>query len=269
MKDVKYIVLDDEPIAADYLAELIRENDSDADITIKSNPVDAIEIALSEKFDVCFLDVQMPSLNGVEFAARVKEIYPKTNFIFVTGYSDFMGKAFKLDASDYIMKPATSDQVKHAIENLRYLPESKNFDKDSDGAHTRHIQIICFGNFDILVDHTPVKFKFDKTKELLAFLVHRHGARCSNNEIMVTLWEDEGHGSYFRMLKKDLIDTLTLIGCDDLIYIERGNMSLAHLDCINCDYFEWINDRNKNLYKGEYMSQYSWGEDMKPFFEKL
>ena len=265
---MKYIVLDDEPIAADYLSELIRENDPCADITIETNPAHAIEIALSEKFDVCFLDIQMPSLNGVEFAARVKEVYPKTNFIFVTGYSDFMGNAFKLDASDYILKPASSSQVKHAIENLRYSPKAESLDKNSDEYCDRQIKIICFGNFDILVDYKPVKFKFDKTKELLAFLVHKHGARCSNNEIMVTLWEDEGHGSYFRMLKKDLVDTLTLIGCDDLIYIERGSMSLAHLDCIDCDYFEWIKDRSKSLYNGEYMSQYSWGEDMKPFFEK-
>lgn len=266
---MKYIVLDDEPIAADYLAELIRENDPDANITIKSNPVDAIEVALSERFDVCFLDIQMPSLNGVDFAARVKEVYPKTNFVFVTGYFDFMGNAFKLDASDYIMKPATSDQVKHAIENLRYLPENDTSNRDVNGFTSPYIKIICFGNFDILVDRKPVKFKFDKTKELLAFLVHRHGARCTNNEIMVTLWEDEGHGSYFRMLKKDLVDSLTKIGCNDLIYIERGSMSLSHLENISCDYFEWIDDRNKNLYKGEYMSQYSWGEDMKPFFEKL
>lgn len=259
---MKYIVLDDEPIASAYLAELIRENDDEADITIMSNPIEAVSIALSEKFDVCFLDMQMPSLNGVEFAKRVKEAHPRTNFIFVTGYSDFMGSAFRLDASDYIMKPATSEQVRHAIENLRYLPENKILGEATGEDKARDIKIICFGNFDILAFGKPIKFKFDKTKELLAFLVHRHGARCSNNEIMVTLWEDEGHGSYFRMLKKDLIDTFSTLGCDDLIYVERGSMSLTNLDCIRCDYFEWLEGKTTNSYKGEYMSQYSWAEEM-------
>lgn len=266
---MKYIVLDDEPIASAYLAELIRENDDEADITIMSNPIEAVSIALSEKFDVCFLDIQMPSLNGVDFAKRVKEAHPKTNFIFVTGYSDFMGSAFRLDASDYIMKPATSEQVKHAIENLRYLPENKILSEASGEDKALDIKIICFGNFDILAFGKPIKFKFDKTKELLAFLVHRHGARCSNNEIMVALWEDEGHGSYFRMLKKDLIDTFSTLGCDDLIYVERGSMSLANLDYISCDYFEWLEGKSTNSYKGEYMSQYSWAEEMKQWLEKI
>ena len=84
---MKYIVLDDEIIAADYLAELIKENDNNASVTVLNNPVKALEISFKEKFDVCFIDIQMPGLNGIEFAGELKKVYPKTNFIFVTGYS--------------------------------------------------------------------------------------------------------------------------------------------------------------------------------------
>ena len=261
---MKYIVLDDEPIAADYLAELIQENDPQAEVIKKYNPLEALEIAKKEKFDVCFIDIQMPGLNGVDFAKELKAIYPRSNFIFVTGYDDYMANAFQLDASDYIMKPASSDQIRHAIENLRYLPdkEERNLGK--------RIKITCFGNFDILIDGNPVKFKFDKTKELLAFLVHRRGVRCSNKEIMVNLWEDEGHDSYFRMLKKDLRDCLEELACGDVIYTERGHMSLAQLDEIDCDYFKWLEDKEegRKLYHGEYMAQYSWAEEVNSLLEQ-
>ncbi len=263
MRDVKYIVLDDEIFAANYIAELILENDEEAEVTVKNNPVEALEVALTEKFDVCFIDIQMPGLNGVDFAAKLKAKYPRTNFVFITGYSDFMGDAFQLDASDYIMKPASSEQVKHAIENLRYSVSNKEVSQEDDRAKV-NIKIICFGNFDVLIDNIPVKFKFDKTKELLAFLVHRRGARCSTKEIMVALWEDEGHDSYFRMLRKDLRDSLSNLKCGDIIYSERGSMSLAHLECIECDYFEWSENKEElmDLYQGEYMAQYSWAEEM-------
>lgn len=262
---MKYIVLDDEIIAADYLAELIKENDNNASVTVLNNPVKALEISFKEKFDVCFIDIQMPGLNGIEFAGELKKVYPKTNFIFVTGYSDYMGNAFDLDASGYIMKPANSRQVKHAIENLRY---SSNINDDKESTHK--IKVICFGNFDVLIDDEPVKFKFDKTKELMAFLVHKKGARCSNREVMATLWEDDGHDSYYRMLKKDLQDSLGKLKCGEIIHSERGNIGLTHLECIECDYFTWIKNRKEGskLYHGEYMAQYSWAEEINALIER-
>ena len=261
---MKYIVLDDEPLAADYLADLIKENDPKAEVTVETNPLKGLELSKRENFHVCFIDIQMPGLNGVDFAKELKKVYPKTNFIFVTGYDDYMGNAFALDASDYIMKPASSAQVGHAIENLRYLPQGEEQDRE------KRVKITCFGNFDILVDEKPVKFKFEKTKELLAFLVHRRGARASNREIMANLWEDDGHDSYFRMLKKDLRDCLQDLDCEDLIYTERGYISLARLDWIQCDYFHWLEDKEEGskYYYGEYMAQYSWAEEVNSLLEQ-
>ena len=105
---MKYIVLDDEPLAANYLADLIRENDPKAEVTVETNPLKGLDLAKREEFHVYFIDIQMPGLNGVDFAKELKKIYPRSNFIFVTGYDDYMKNAFALDASDYLMKPASS-----------------------------------------------------------------------------------------------------------------------------------------------------------------
>ena len=260
---MKYLVLDDEVLAAEYLAALIREIDEKAEVVAVNNPIKALEL-VKEQFHVCFIDIQMPGLNGVEFADELKKLYPKTNFIFVTGYSNYMGEAFRLDASDYIMKPANVEQIHHALENLRYsaaesLPEEEK----------QRIQITCFGNFDILIDGNPVKFKFEKTKELLAYLVHRKGARCTSKEVIANLWEDEGHDSYYRMLKKDLQDVLNKLGCGKIIYSERGQIGLSNLECIQCDYFKWGEnpEEGRKLYHGEYMAQYSWGQEVNAFLD--
>lgn len=262
-KDVKYLVLDDEILAGEYLATLIKEVDERADVTTVSNPIKALEL-IKETFDVCFIDIQMPGLNGIEFANELKKIYPKINIIFVTGYSNYMGEAFRLDASDYIMKPANVEQIHHALENLRYsVSEATSLEEE------KRIQITCFGNFEVLIDGNPVKFKFEKTKELLAYLVHRKGARCSSKEVIANLWEDDGHDSYYRMLKKDLQDVLNNLGCGEIIYSERGKIGLSNLQCIQCDYFKWLEnvEEGRKLYHGEYMAQYSWGSETNAFLD--
>lgn len=264
VNDVKYLVLDDEIIAAEYIGALIYEIDKKAEVVVVNNSIQALEIATEKKFDVCFIDIQMPGINGIEFAEKLKKIYHKTNFIFITGYLDYMGEAFKLDASDYIVKPANVSQIRHALENLRYSIQENEIKKTLP-----NIKITCFGNFEVFVDGKPVKFKFDKTKELLAYLIHKKGARCSSKEIIANLWEEDGHDSYYRMLKKDLQDVFKKLGCEEIIYSERGQIGMAHLDYIECDYFRWIEDKieGQKLYHGEYMAQYSWAEEINALIE--
>ena len=261
---VKYLVLDDEIIAAEYIGTLIHEIDEKAELVVLNNSIQALDIATREQFDVCFIDIQMPGINGVKFAEKLKKIYHRTNFIFVTGYLDYMGEAFKLDASDYIVKPANVSQIRHALENLRYSIQEKKTEKNIP-----NIKITCFGNFEVFIDGKPLKFKFEKTKELLAYLIHKKGARCTSKEIIATLWEEDGHDSYYRMLKKDLQDVFKKLGCQEMIYSERGQIGMAHLNLVDCDYFKWLKNRSEGqkLYHGEYMAQYSWAEEINALIE--
>ena len=117
------------------------------------------------------------------------------------------------------------------------------------------------GNFEVFVDEQPVKFRYDKTKELLAYLVDRTGALCTNGEIMAVLWSDEKHSEYLRSLKKDLIDTFTVAGCGDVISKQWGKIGIVR-EIVDCDYYDWLDSKISavNLYRGEYMTQYSWCE---------
>ena len=50
------------------------------------------------------------------------------------------------------------------------------------------VRFQTFGNFEVFIDGQPVKFKYNMTKEMLAYLVDRNRALCTNNEIMAVLW---------------------------------------------------------------------------------
>ena len=246
------LALDDEKIALEGLVSAIEEAEPSAAVFSFRKPAEALEFCRKTPCEVAFLDIQMRGLSGVELAKEIKIINPEINIIFATGYTDYRGEAFELHASGYLVKPVTPEKVRRELDNLRrpVQPERKN-----------RVRFQTFGNFEVFVDEQPVKFRYDKTKELLAYLVDRTGALCTNGEIMAVLWSDETHSEYLRSLKKDLIDTFMLAGCGDVISKQWGKIGIVR-EMVDCDYYDWLDSKISavNLYRGEYMTQYSWGE---------
>ena len=75
-------------------------------------------------------------------------------------------EALDMHASGYILKPITAQKIRKELENLRFpvKPERRN-----------RVYFQTFGNFEVFIDEQPVKFKYDLTKEMLAYLVDRKG----------------------------------------------------------------------------------------------
>ncbi len=71
-------------------------------------------------FDVLFVDIKMPGMDGIELLERVKEEYPDTIVIIITAYGSIESaiKAMKIGASDYLLKPFKPDQLSLALEKV-------------------------------------------------------------------------------------------------------------------------------------------------------
>ena len=245
------IAVDDERIALENLTDSIRQVSPAAQIHPFRYPEDTLAFAKENYVDVAFLDVEMVGMNGVELAERLKLLHPDINIIFSTGYGHYRDVAFDLHASGYLTKPITPEKVKKELENLRRPVRNP-----------KRIRIHAFGNFEVYLDGTPINFKYSKTKEMLAYLVDRKGALCTNGEIMAILFEDDnGHEAYFRSLRKDLTDVLEAAGCGEILSQQRGRIGIVP-DLVDCDYFNWCDGHRSagNMFHGEYMNQYSWGE---------
>ena len=245
------IAVDDERLALENLVEAIAHASADAKIHRFRYPEDALAFAGENRVDVAFLDVEMVGMNGVELAEGLKLYHPDINIIFSTGYGHYRDAAFDLHASGYLTKPITPEKVKKELENLRRPVRNP-----------KRIRIRAFGNFEVYLDGSPISFKYSKTKELLAYLVDRKGALCSNGEIMAILFEDDnGHEAYFRSLRKDLSDILEAAGCGEILSQQRGRIGIFP-ERVECDYYNWCSGKRAgiNAFQGEYMTQYSWGE---------
>lgn len=123
---INCIVVDDEPLALDLLADDISKVDF---LCLKKkckNAAEASVILESEKIDLMFLDVQMPGLNGVQFLKTLKN--PPV-VIFATAYSKYAVEGFNLEVLDYLLKPIPFNRfLKACTKALEYI-EFKNHSK--------------------------------------------------------------------------------------------------------------------------------------------
>ena len=249
---VKVLVVDDEKVIREGAVRVIEQCLPGAEIVQCESPEGAISETENRKFDIAFLDIQMPGMTGVELAKRIKKISPDTNIIFSTAYTEYAGEAFQVHASGYITKPLTVEKVSLELENLRHPIE------DDD----RGLRVQAFGNFEVFYNGEPLRFKYTKTKELLAYLVDRNCAVVDIGEIRSTLWDDdEDRSSYIKQLRQELVDTLKSVGANDAVVIMRGGIGILPSK-VKCDFFDYLAGEPKgiNSYHGEYMQQYSWAE---------
>ena len=245
------VAVDDERFALENLTDSIRQVSPNAQIHGFRYPEDVLDFAKENYVDVAFLDVEMVDMNGVELAERLKFYLPDINIVFATGYGHYRDAAFDLHASGYLTKPITPEKVKKELDNLRRPVRNP-----------KRVRIRAFGNFEVYLDGSPINFKYNKTKEMLAYLVDRKGALCTNGEIMSVLFEDDnGHEAYFRSLRKDLTDVLENAGCGEILNQQRGRIGIVPSQ-VECDYFQWCDGHRAagNAFHGEYMTQYSWSE---------
>jgi DNA-binding LytR/AlgR family response regulator len=100
-------IVDDEPLALGLLERYVDKTEF-LELKGKCNSAfEAIKILNNNKIDVLFLDIQMPDINGLEFA---KVIDPKIKIVFTTAFDQYAIDGYKVNALDYLLKPISYDE---------------------------------------------------------------------------------------------------------------------------------------------------------------
>lgn len=249
------LAVDDEEDALALITGAIKLNMPDASLHPFGSPADALEFARRNQPDIAFLDISMPGMTGLELARKLKEINPKVNIIFATAYSEYMGEAFAIHASGYLMKPITSKAVKRELDNLRAPVDTTRMP----------VFIRTFGNFEIFINGEPVSFSRKPAKEVLAYLVNREGASVSKKELCLALFDDPEYThrsmDYLAKIIKDMGKTLEAAGAGNIVSIDRKEC-YVHPENYVCDAAEYLkgNPEYINRFKGEYMTQFEWAQ---------
>ncbi|MBD8388415.1 LytTR family DNA-binding domain-containing protein [Dysgonomonas sp. BGC7] len=109
---MKCIIVDDEPIAREGIRLLVDEIPQLELLKSFNNAESAAEFIKDITVDLIFLDINMPGINGIEFAHSI----PKhTLIIFTTAYSQYALDSYEVDAIDYLVKPIDSIKFRKAV----------------------------------------------------------------------------------------------------------------------------------------------------------
>lgn len=252
---MRAIAVDDDKLSLEILTVQLENIQVFDEVISFDNSNDALEWLKTNDVDAAFLDIIMDDMNGIELARNIRNLKKPCHIIFVSSSTDYAMEAYRVHADAYMTKPINKEAV---LEELKYIPGLKK--------ESKPLRIKCFGNFEAFdQNNTPLKFKYKKTKEMLAYLIMRNGSTCNLKEIAAVLYEDKNDSpslqSQMRNLVSDLNKSLKSIDASDALYREKADIAIVP-EYIECDYYKFNDGVNQAIkqYKGEFMSQYDWAE---------
>jgi two-component system, LytTR family, response regulator LytT len=119
------VIVDDEQLARDELAYLLKNADDVNVVAQGKNGLEAVNLIKEHAPDLVFLDVQMPGLDGFGVIKKLldKKI-PLPKIVFATAFDQYAVKAFEVNAVDYLLKPFDKKRVAQAIQRARAQQEA-------------------------------------------------------------------------------------------------------------------------------------------------
>jgi len=120
---VRLLIADDEMIEREVLYKTLRENLGDrCTIFQAENGREALEIYQKEKIQIAVLDIEMPGINGIEAAERIREQDKECCIIFLTAFDEFAyaKKAITVRAMDYLLKPYDEQELMLVLEEAMH-----------------------------------------------------------------------------------------------------------------------------------------------------
>jgi len=116
------LIADDEPLLRTSLARMLADAWPELEIVAQArNGREAVEQFESLKPDICFLDVRMPGVSGVEAARAIGR---RARLVFVTAYDQYAVEAFEHEAIDYLVKPVEPARLADTVARLRVRLDS-------------------------------------------------------------------------------------------------------------------------------------------------
>lgn len=115
---LKALIVDDEYSARQELRYALSEFDNVEIVGEATNAQEALTLIKALDYQILFLDISMPGMNGLELAMTIQELPRRPYIIFITAYDEYAVKAFDVDAVDYLLKPVEFTRLKRAVQRV-------------------------------------------------------------------------------------------------------------------------------------------------------
>jgi two-component system response regulator LytT len=180
------VIVDDEQLACDELAYLLRDFPEVEVVATGRNGLEAVQLIQKAEPDLVFLDVHMAGQDGVAVVKQLRDSGMELpHFIFVTAYDQYAVEAFRLEAMDYLLKPVdklrlaeTIDRARRSAQDKKAAPAADTPAASGPPAHRTKL-LIRNANRNFIVDAQDVIY-----------------ATIDNGMITLVAANMEGHSNY-------------------------------------------------------------------------
>lgn len=253
------VIVDDELSSLCLLMEELCDLSDFRATFFHKDPLSLLSYLDSHEVDVAFLDIQMPLIDGFEFAQKLIRKKSDIKIVFVTGYAYEKAKIFAKT------HPNVVATIEKPVSKQDFLKVLNVFDDPF-----KKIYISTFGAFDVFYNQKPIVFYSKKSKELLAFLIDREGKNVTMGETLSNLWPDvplEKAKILYRDAVWKLRKALRENGLESLVVFDRASLRVKK--DIACDYFEALSEKKSEKFRGSYLSGYDWSIETENYLSSL
>ncbi len=123
---IKCIAIDDEPLALKKLVTYIKKIPYLDLVAECRSAIEAQQVIDQQQVDAIFLDINMPDLNGLDFAKSMQDHSKGPIMVFTTAYSEYAIEGYKANAVGYLLKPYSFDEFETAAQKVKDIMEIRH-----------------------------------------------------------------------------------------------------------------------------------------------
>ena len=220
------IVVDDEPLAREAIEILIDKTDNLSLIGSFNSPDAATKFMVDNSVDLIFLDIQMPGINGIEFA---KTIPQETLVIFTTAFSEFATDSYEVDAIDYLIKPVKLERFQKGVDKAQVYLKLLKVDYSDN-----NIEKITDDHFFVKADRKFFKIYFNDIlfiEGLKDYVVmHTENQKVITAMNIKTIHEQLRKNIFVRVSKSYIINAKKIDSVDNnTVYIGKNEIPIGNI----------------------------------------
>ncbi|MFA9379008.1 MAG: response regulator [Lachnotalea sp.] len=175
----RVLIADDEPIERTVICQIIKnEFKNQLEIIQAVNGREAVELFETKKFDIVILDIEMPGINGLEAAEKMREQDKNCSIIFLTAFDDFLyaKKAITVKALDYLLKPSSDEEIIAVLEEAMRLVDEQKIEMATEVLNRKEIAEIGIENIE------PIRVNFAQ-EVILQFIQYHYVENISLQDV--------------------------------------------------------------------------------------
>lgn len=128
---MKIAIIEDEQIHSQVLSEYIRKWGRERKTALAVRAFQTAEEFLfhwqEEAYDILLIDIQMPGMNGMDMAKKIRQKDKETDFIFTTGITDYIAEGYEVSAAHYLIKPVQEGRLYDCLDRLAAKQREKAY----------------------------------------------------------------------------------------------------------------------------------------------